>query len=329
MMGFGFDNDAPTIRRGDRNRRPRGNVRQRLAAALLNATGLPAGYIYLRRWRRAAGTAVIAAVLASLATALNPALHPRLWLAVLGLWIALLVGDGWRCGGKWWPPPLGSHQPARRWPPFAAAGLLLAVEMPGGVLLWNAAERTADRAAAQAHAARYCGGLPTPPDVGSQSAEAQEAVPQALYECGTEHFEKTEYDKAKSLFEELRAEYPKSPLSARAADMITIIRIRTIQGGDSSNLPPPSEAGKAPAGTVTVEITNDSAEDLEILYTGPETGTADLDSSRSTVRLKLDPGTYEVVALAPGADVRPYFGSWTLTSGTAYEESYYIRSYRF
>ena len=117
-------------------------------------------------------------------------------------------------------------------------------------------------------------------------------------------------------------------------------------------LPPPTAAGTAPAGTVTVEIVNGSPERLEILYTGPQTGSMTIDpcgdcvtsssidnillgsycgttsSPRRTITLA--PGDYQVVAkAADGADVRPFSGTWALASGTAYSDCYYIQQSPF
>lgn len=113
----------------------------------------------------------------------------------------------------------------------------------------------------------------------------------------------------------------------------------------AQGLPPPTPAGAAPGGTVTVEIVNGSNEPLEVLYTGPQTGRANLDacgdcgssfgpvlagtcgttnSPRQT--LTLAPGTYNMVVKTTGATVTPFYGSWPLAAGTAYSECYYIQT---
>ena len=101
-----------------------------------------------------------------------------------------------------------------------------------------------------------------------------------------------------------------------------------------------------------VEIVNGSPERLEILYTGPQTGSMTIDpcgdcvtsssidnillgsycgttsSPRRTITLA--PGDYQVVAkAADGADVRPFSGTWALASGTAYSDCYYIQQSPF
>ncbi|WP_165985360.1 hypothetical protein [Streptomyces sp. YIM 98790] len=168
------------------------------------------------------------------------------------------------------------------------------------------------------------------------AGRAENSLAEALYQCGSAAFEDGDYDTAEDHMRTVVDEHDTHDRADHAADILIAIEIARIGEGVTGELPPPSAAGSAPGGTTTVTIINDSGEDLEILYTGPETGTASVaspgggggqclsPSGKPSVTLELRPGDYSVVARATTGNVTPYYGSWNLASGTAYSDCYYI-----
>jgi TolA-binding protein len=156
---------------------------------------------------------------------------------------------------------------------------------------------------------------------------AEEALRGVLYDCGEERYEDAMYEPARTALRQLLDDYPDDARADDARDLLIAIEIAEIRlGGGAGELPAPSEAGTGAAGVATLEIENGSSETLEILYTGPETGSTRIDAcSGCTETLTLGPGTYEVVARAASdSSVTPYYGTWELDSGYAYSHYFYI-----
>lgn len=173
---------------------------------------------------------------------------------------------------------------------------------------------------------------------------ALDALPEAVFGCGEEHAEDEDYAEAEEVFTRVLDDFPDSSQAdraqtrlqeveeaiaeeeARQAEQDIIDTIDEITGGTTEDLPPPTASGSAPGGTVSMEITNGSNRDLEMLYTGPETEQVTIGTDES-MTLQLAPGAYQVVVRASGGGVIPFSGSWSLASGTAYSEYYYITFY--
>ncbi|WP_157862257.1 tetratricopeptide repeat protein [Wenjunlia vitaminophila] len=183
------------------------------------------------------------------------------------------------------------------------------------------------------------------------AARAVSALRGALYRCGLEHYRKDEYEEARTTLNRLVDDYPKGGTAERAADLLVDVDIAEARSGDTDSLTGPSPWTGAPAGTVTVELINESPESMQILYSGPETGRATVEAcqectshntdlveidgyeescgtqDRPSITLKLEPGAYDVVIRAPSDDtVPPLSGTWHLASGTGYSDCYYITS---
>ncbi|SFB86614.1 hypothetical protein [Streptomyces aidingensis] len=168
------------------------------------------------------------------------------------------------------------------------------------------------------------------------AGRAENSLAEAHYQCGSAAFVDGDYDTAESHMRTVVDEHEEHDRAGHAADVLIAIEIARIGDGATNTLPDPSAAGSAPSGTTTVTIINDSGVELEILYTGPETGTASVASAgagggqclapdgKPSVTLQLAPGAYSVVARTPDGSVTPYYGSWTLLSGTSYRDCYYI-----
>jgi tetratricopeptide (TPR) repeat protein len=183
---------------------------------------------------------------------------------------------------------------------------------------------------------------PAPP----VAARAAEALPEALFRCGTDRYDDEAYDDAIDSLERLIDTYPDHPRAAAAADTLIAADVAATQQGETGELDQPLEVGTAARGTAVVEIVNDSPETLEILVSGPSPDSATVEACADcpvrsslplfgtvscgvgdvpTTTLRLTPGRYEVVVRARSdGGVTPYAGSWRLRSGTAYSSCFYV-----
>ncbi|MDT0441459.1 tetratricopeptide repeat protein [Streptomyces johnsoniae] len=133
---------------GSREDRPRG-----LIAALCNASGLGAGYLYLRLWGRAVGSWIVTLLLVVLANALNASDTPLFWGVVYVLWLAVMVADarllGRHVGRR------GPEAPSRAWLPVAVGAALFAL-VAAGLVIYRGAPADELAKAEDAHAAGDC-----------------------------------------------------------------------------------------------------------------------------------------------------------------------------
>ncbi|MFE6225537.1 hypothetical protein [Streptomyces sp. NPDC057854] len=179
------------------------------------------------------------------------------------------------------------------------------------------------------------------------TAKARAALPEVRYACGASQYREKRYREARATLKEVTT----GPYAKKAADLLIAVDVADAAQGIAGALPPPATEGPAPAGTTELVVANDSTKALEVLYAGPENGTAEIEacvtcttrrtlptshlggrydtcsSSARTVTLRLKPGTYDLVVRGAGStDVRPYTGRWSLKPGTAYSSCFYISS---
>jgi tetratricopeptide (TPR) repeat protein len=117
----------------------------RLGAALLNLSGLGAGYAYLGRWRLAAAHLAGTAALVGGAFLADAASEPWLWRILGGYWLL------WLAAGGWWTAASRPLPAGRRRVVPVAAGVVLVAAVVAGLLAYGAAGRQAydDGVAAQ------------------------------------------------------------------------------------------------------------------------------------------------------------------------------------
>ncbi|MFI7277953.1 hypothetical protein [Streptomyces sp. NPDC049879] len=212
----------------------------------------------------------------------------------------------------------------------------------GGTRAEEAANRARfDCAAARADDGEHCAALDTYADVAGELADrAASRARDARYDCAEEAYGAEDLDRAEELARQVADD--DGAQAEDAADLLIAIEIsRIARDGATGELPPPSASGGAPGGTSEVTIWNASGEDLSILWTGPETGSIDLpagsddtsacysDALPSTT-LSLPPGDYTVVARTPSdPSINPFAGDWPMTSGTGYQNCFYISFFGF
>jgi tetratricopeptide (TPR) repeat protein len=123
-----------------------------LATALLNLSGLSAGYVFLRRWRRAGLHLVLTGGLIGLAFASDASRRPGLWMVVAAGWLAWMTVDGWRQARfDFLITPAPSRAPV-------VIGIALALLVPVGFGQYRAAGARTFEGALDAHRAGDCDG---------------------------------------------------------------------------------------------------------------------------------------------------------------------------
>lgn len=121
-------------------------------AALLNASGVAAGYFYLGRWKRAVVALVATALVLWFAATHSASQSPGFWITVAVLGIGATTFDAWRLARP--PHAVAVHGPLPRRPLVTAATLVLLIL--AGSIGYQAAGRSALADARAAHAAGDC-----------------------------------------------------------------------------------------------------------------------------------------------------------------------------
>ncbi|WP_059006088.1 hypothetical protein [Streptomyces specialis] len=120
------------------------------------------------------------------------------------------------------------------------------------------------------------------------AAEGQEPVPEGLYQCGTDRFLAGAFTDAGETLTELVDEHPGHQRVDRAGDILIAARIAEHMPAAGAELPP--DPGSASGPTITVEVFNDSPYELELLYTGPRTGSERVGACDGCSLYPADPG---------------------------------------
>jgi hypothetical protein len=176
-------------------------------------------------------------------------------------------------------------------------------------------------------------GLVSPPD---------DVLPPLLRTCGRTFETAGDFASALAMLDRFRREYPNHELVVEVdADFVrvTLAEADATGSGELQNpeaIGPSGEAGDL----VSVEIHNDSSEEMTIVFRGPEVRVETLPACTECDVLRveatcseaapigryvLDPGDYDVLVKASsGSDVQPYRGTWTLEPGQGYADCFYI-----
>jgi tetratricopeptide (TPR) repeat protein len=181
---------------------------------------------------------------------------------------------------------------------------------------------------------------------GYYRAEAQEAMPEALYRCGVAWHTDGEFATAEQLYNELMRQYADDPYAeqARQARVALTIdtRVSKLLKGYVSEQQPLEVSGYTSAGAVILEIRNDSQRRLEVLVSAPGPASQSMTieacdscppysligplfgcrSSAPVGSLRLAPGTYTVV-IVPAGGSPMVFRDWEMRSGREYGGCHY------
>ena len=139
-----YENGHPLAAK-DRDRDPR-------IAALLNVSGVAAGYLYLGRWKRAAVVLLGTFLVLWFAAAHSASQSPGLWLTVAALGVGAVTFDAWRLARRQHGVAVRGSMPRR---PLVTA-VTLVLLMVAGFVGYQVAGRSALADARAAHAAGDC-----------------------------------------------------------------------------------------------------------------------------------------------------------------------------
>jgi tetratricopeptide (TPR) repeat protein len=177
------------------------------------------------------------------------------------------------------------------------------------------------------------------------ASEADQVLPEALYNCGQTHFYAGEFTEAIESYNILIERYSDSSYYKQAEAALVDARVADIRTGRTGDLPQPAESGYASSGTAVVVVSNDAPERVEILLSGESSTSFIFEICESCVtygmigpvycpekgpqkKFSLKPGTYNVVAQTPDdPSITPFYGTWELESGKEYFFCFYIQSY--
>ncbi|WP_329391773.1 hypothetical protein [Streptomyces sp. NBC_01716] len=107
-------------------------------------------------------------------------------------------------------------------------------------------------------------------DTAALKKTAASAVESGTYACGVDQFKDKDFELALETLTSFRSTYKDSSRRDRARDIAIAAEIATERGAAGDRLPP----ANAPGGPrLEVVISNDASDAVEILYTGPVTGT--------------------------------------------------------
>ncbi|MDJ0466460.1 hypothetical protein [Streptomyces sp. H27-C3] len=95
-------------------------------------------------------------------------------------------------------------------------------------------------------------------------------VENGLYACGVKHFKDKEFSEARKTLETFAGEYRQSGKSKQARNIAIAAEIAETRAAAGNRLPPEGSPGGA---RMPFVITNDGPDAVEVLYTGPTTGT--------------------------------------------------------
>ncbi|MDT0346012.1 tetratricopeptide repeat protein [Streptomyces litchfieldiae] len=125
-------------------------------------------------------------------------------------------------------------------------------------------------------------------EFGQLADDGGEPIPEGLYQCGTSQFLAGQYAEAETSLTDLVENHPDHRRVDRAQDILIAGQIAVEYPAAGESLPPePGTTGGAP---VTLEILNDSPNELEVLYTGPRTGSQTADACDGCSVYPTDPG---------------------------------------
>ncbi|MEV7190626.1 hypothetical protein AB0N81_02300 [Streptomyces sp. NPDC093510] len=110
-------------------------------------------------------------------------------------------------------------------------------------------------------------------DAGTLRAAVDRAVERGVYVCGVDEFEDADFAQAAKTLDDFARQYPDNDKRDRAKDIAVAAEIAVERPSAGRRLPPARSSG---GGTVELVVANLGPGELEVLYTGPTTGTVTL-----------------------------------------------------
>lgn len=117
--------------------------------------------------------------------------------------------------------------------------------------------------------------------VSARAGEADRGIENGAYACGVDQFRKKQFTEARKTLTEFATTYRKDRRRARARDIAIAAEIAADRPAAGRRLPP---AGRPGGSRMELVISNDAPSGVEILYTGPVTGSVTLKACGSCKR---------------------------------------------
>lgn len=122
--------------------------------------------------------------------------------------------------------------------------------------------------------------------------------------------------------------YPNGAHKSQANKKIIDLEVADVfQGGEYGELPSMNKTRKGKGSYTTVTVTNDTQYALTLLYSGVESLRVVI-NSRGTRNIKLQSGSYRIVASVDAGGVQNFAGTEDLTGGS-YSVKYYVSTSRY
>jgi hypothetical protein len=173
---------------------------------------------------------------------------------------------------------------------------------------------------------------------------SSETIPPLLYACGQASEQANAYADAVEFYDRFRQKYPEHELAKQVDLAFVRATIADAEASGAGELPAPQQVGDGSGSgdEVLVVIQNDSPEELNLVFSGPETRVEKLEACTECEKFagdepsscpelgpvgkyRMAPGTYTVVVKAgSGSDVTPFRGSWELKGGDEYSSCFYV-----
>ncbi|MGW3330948.1 hypothetical protein ACWDF9_10440 [Streptomyces rubiginosohelvolus] len=119
------------------------------------------------------------------------------------------------------------------------------------------------------------------------SADADEGVVDGVYACGVDQFEDGKFGAARTTLTEFARTYKSDGRARQARDIATAAEIADDRPAAGKRLPPSKRPGGA---RMELVISNDAPNTVEVLYTGPVTGTVTLRACAGCERYSASEG---------------------------------------
>lgn len=167
-------------------------------------------------------------------------------------------------------------------------------------------------------------------------------LPNLLFECGKTYENIGRYPVAIQMYSKFLSENSGHPLAETVEDALARAIVFDARASGAGIIPAPERSGSTSGGSTMVIIQNDSPEDLQIVFSGPDSRIEMLDACTSCQayslteptycpekgpigRYVLPPGQYDVVVQSVSdAGVTPWTGDWNLVSGEEYYSCFFI-----
>jgi hypothetical protein len=172
-------------------------------------------------------------------------------------------------------------------------------------------------------------------------ADTENKLPLYYQGCGDAFTETAAYGDAIKMYERFAVAYPTHPAFAEVEAALAKATVAEARQAGAGEISAPQSVGGDGSGAAVVVIQNDSAEEMSLVFSGPEARfetlapcatcqsfTADPVSCPEEGPIgtyELAPGTYEVVVKSiSDAGVGPFVGTWELAPGEEYYSCFFV-----